>query len=111
MKGVAKKYAFHFFPIREVDRWINSKAPGKGEIFMAENNSVRQEAALAETVPKEQRKTSQRNGVKKSKEKDQESGKKWTWQEVAEKRKQQMTEITERLETGLKEYMTTDETI
>lgn len=75
---------------------------------MAENNSVRQEAALAETVPKEQRKTSQRNGVKKSKEKDQESGKKWTWQEVAEKRKQQMKEITERLETGLKEYMTTD---
>ena len=76
---------------------------------MAENNSVRQEAALAETVPKEQRKTSQRNGGKKGKEKGQDSGKKWTWQEVAEKRKQQMKEITERLETGLKEYMTTDE--
>ena len=109
MKGVAKKYAFNFFPIREADRWINSKAPGKGEIFMAENNSVRQEAALAETVPKEQQKASQRNGREKGKEKDQESGKKWTWQEVAEKRKQQMKEITERLETGLKEYMTTDE--
>ncbi len=76
---------------------------------MAENNSVRQEAAFAETVPKEQQKTSQRNGKEKGKEKDQESDKKWTWQEVAEKRKQQMKEITERLETGLKEYMTTDE--
>ena len=76
---------------------------------MAENNSVRQETALAETVPKEQQKAGQRNGREKGKEKDQESGKKWTWQEVAEKRKQQMKEITERLETGLKEYMTTDE--
>ena len=52
MKGVAKKYAFHFFPIREADRWINSKVPGKGEIFMAENNSVRQEAAFAEKALK-----------------------------------------------------------
>ncbi len=46
---------------------------------MAENNSVRQESALAETVPKEQQKTSQRNGREKGKEKEQRSGKKWTW--------------------------------
>lgn len=76
---------------------------------MAENNSVRQEAAFAETVPKEQQRSSQRNERKTNKEKGRESGRKWTWQEVAEKRRQQMKDITERLETGLKEYMTTDE--
>jgi len=34
--------------------------------------------------------------------------KKWTPQEVAAKRREQMKEITDRLESGLKEYMATD---